>query len=1151
MKTIRELLSEARSLGVQLWSEEERLRYSAPKGVITPSLRQELKERKAEILKFLQQTDSGSALAIEPILRDSQLPLSFAQERLWFLDRLESNSSLYYLSRAVRLNGNLNVRVLQQALDAIVARHETLRTNYFAENDNPIQIITAPQAVELQVIDLQQYEPAERETQLQKLLQQESQRPFNLTSDIMLRGCLLQLAPQEQVLLLVMHHIASDGWSMGILWKQLTQVYQAFLNGQPNPLPKLPIQYADYAVWQRNWLSGEVLDQQLNYWQQQLAGANPVLELPTDRPRPPVQTYRGASQSVVIPETLTKHLKQLCRQEGVTLYMTLLATFQTLLYRYSRQEDIIVGSPIAGRNRAEIEGLIGFFVNTLVLRTDLSGNPSFRELLKRVRSVTLDAYSHQDLPFAKLVEELQPERSLSYSPLFQIMFVLQNAPGQAGGGLLGLTETPVQLPTETAKFDLTLSVVEKDGVLVGLWEYNTDLFDAATIKRMSAHFQTLLEGIVDNPNRPIATLPLLTKAEQHQLLVEWNDTQQDYPVDKCIHQLFEEQVERTPNAIAVTFEGQQLTYRELNNRANQLAHYLQQLGVKPNVLVGIYVERSLEMIVGLLGILKAGGAYVPIDPGYPQKRLAFILEDTQASMLLTQEKWLQRLPNDRLQTTCLDSEWNKIAQNSQDTPVCEATPDSLIYVIYTSGSTGQPKGVMISHRGICNMLYWKQSNVKLSATDKVLQTYPFSFDASVCQIFWPLCFGGQLIVARPDGHKDTAYLVRTISEQQITIIGLVPSMLRFLLEEKGIENCKSLKHAICGGEVLGIELVERFYERLNLDNVLQNEYGPTEASMVTSYWNCQLENYNVAPIGRPIDNFQVYILDEYLQPVPIGQPGELHIGGVGLATGYLNRPKLTAEKFIFNPFSQKPEARLYKTGDLVRYLPDSNLELIGRIDNQVKIRGFRIELGEIETVLARHSDLREVVVIAREDVPGDKHLVAYVVADQEQPLSSQLRSFVQERLPSYMVPSAFVFLDTIPLTPNGKVDRRALPAPDRSSIELENNFVPPRNSTEETLAAIWSEILGVERIGIHDNFFELGGHSLQATSVISRLNQTFSVELSLPHIFEKPTVADLAIAVTTESQFEHTEDEDLAELLSELEDLSDEEVKQLLAQENG
>ena len=579
-------------------------------------------------LKNRKNTHNLKRQAISPREnRSNSAPLSFAQQRLWFLDQLEPNSSFYNIPKTIKLSGDLNVQVFQRALNAVVCHHEVLYTNYTSENGSPIQVIAAPQSVELPIIDLQQYGQAEQSAQVQKLLQQESQRPFNLASDPMLRVCLFKLAPQEHILLLVMHHIASDGWSMGILWSQLTQLYQAFLDGQPNPLKPLPIQYADYAVWQRKSLSGEVLDRQLGYWQQQLAGAEPLLELPTDRPRPAVQTYRGASQSFMLTKSLSDGFKQLCSQSGATLYMSLLAAFQTLLYRYSRQEDIVVGSPIAGRNRAEIERLIGFFVNTLALRTDLSGNPSFKELLARVRSVTLDAYSHQDLPFEKLVEKLNPERSLSYSPLFQVMFVLQNTPERAEQ-LPGLTETPLELGLETAKFDLILSITEKDGTLTGSWNYNTDLFDAVTIERMTAHFQTLLESIVDNPQQPIAQLPLLKPAERQQLLVEWNDTHTEYPGDKCIHQLFESQAERTPDAVALVFEGQQLTYRELNQRANQLAHYLQKLGVKPDVLVGICVDRSVEMMVGLLGILKAGGAYVPLDSKYPQERLGLMLSDS-------------------------------------------------------------------------------------------------------------------------------------------------------------------------------------------------------------------------------------------------------------------------------------------------------------------------------------------------------------------------------------------------------------------------------------------------------------------------------------------------------------------------------------------
>ena len=1058
------------------------------------------------ITQYQQESDLSKYQTISPREKSDSTGLSFAQKRLWFLDRLEPNSSFYNMPRAVILNGELNLEVLQQALDAIVVHHEIIRTNYTSANGNAIQVIAAPQAVELSIFDLQQYEQTERETQVQKRLQQESQRPFNLESDIMLRGCLLKLAPQEHVLLLVMHHIASDGWSMGILWSQLTQLYQAFLNGRSNPLKELPIQYADYAVWQREWLSGEVLDRQLSYWQQQLADAKPLLELPTDRPRPAVQTYRGARQSFILSKNTSDRLKQLCRQSGVTLYMSLLAAFQTLLYRYSRQEDILVGSPIAGRNRAEIEDLIGFFVNTLVLRTDLSGNPSFQELLTRVRSVTSDAYSHQDLPFEKLVEELNPERSLSYSPLFQVMFVLQNASKQAGQ-MLGLTEEPVQLELETAKFDLILSVTEKDGTLFGSWSYNTDLFNAATIERMTANFQTLLEGIVDNPQQPIAQLPLLSTNERQQLLVEWNDTYTEYPRDKCIHSLFEEQVERTPDAVAVVFEGQQLTYRELNHRANQLAHYLQKLGVKPNMLVGICTERSFEMVVGLLGILKAGGAYVPLDSKYPQERLNLMLSDSQINVLLTQEKLLTQIPKNRARLVCLDTHWQNISQEDGNSPISEAKANDLAYICYTSGSTGKPKGVSVPHRGVVRLV--KETNyVNFSCEEVFLQLASISFDASTFEI-WGSLLNGAKLVLMPAHAPSLEELGQVIQRYQVSTLWLTAGLFH-LMVDKQIEDLKPVRQLLAGGDILSVSHVQKVLQELP-DCRLINGYGPTENTTFSCCYTITepTQNGKSIPIGKAIANTQAYILDTYLQPVPIGVPGELYVGGDGLAKGYLNRPELTAEKFVPNPFSDE-QARLYKTGDLACYLADGNIEFLGRKDYQVKIRGFRIELSEIESVLAQHPGVQKTIAIAREDNSSDKRIVAYVVPQLEQPNSSELRSFLQERLPNYMMPSAFILLDTLPLTPNGKVDRRALPAPDASNIQLDTNFVPPSNPTEEALATIWIDILGVERVGIHDNFFELGGHSLLALLLFTKIEQEFGRTLSLATLFEAPTIKDLA-----------------------------------------
>ncbi|MEH1934754.1 MAG: amino acid adenylation domain-containing protein [Nostoc sp.] len=1043
---------------------------------------------------------------IPQVANRESAPLSFAQQRVWFLEQLQPNSRAYIVSNAQRLTGKLNAGVLQQSLNAIVVHHEALRTNFIRSLDgNPIQVIGTPRPVELKVIQVTQ-------EQVECLLNQEAQRPFNLESDLMLRATLLQVDEQQHILLLVMHHIASDGWSIGILWQQLAALYEAFLSGKPSPLPKLPIQYADFAVWQHQWLSGEILSGQINYWKTQLVGANTVLELPTDRPRPPVQTYQGAVQSLMLPQTLSASLKELSHQQGVTLFMTLLAAFGTMLHRYTGQEDILIGSPIAGRNQVETEGLIGFFVNTLAIRTNLSGNPSFRQLLSQIREVTLEAYAHQHLPFEKLVEELQPERNLSHSPLFQVMFAFHNTPRELWE-LPGLTITPLEVHSGAAKFDLTLDLEETSAGIKGGIEYNTDLFDATTIARMLGHFQTLLEGIVANPEQRISDLPLLTAAEQHQLLVEWNNTQTDYDLSECLHQLFAAQVEKTPDAIAVKFADKHLTYHQLNCRANQLAHYLQTCGVQPDVLVAICVERSLEMVVGLLGILKAGGAYVPLDPEYPQERLAYMLEDCQAPVLLTQRSLVNDLPTST-QKICLDTDWETISQQSDGNPNSSVKPVDLAYVIYTSGSTGKPKGAMNSHRGICNRLLWMQDAYKLTETDRVLQKTPFSFDVSVWEFFWPLLTGARLVMAQPGGQRDATYLINTIAQEEITTLHFVPSMLQIFLETKGLERCKSLKRVFCSGEALPVDLQERFFEPMGCE--LHNLYGPTEAAIDVTFWQCQKEsNLKSVPIGRAIANTQLYILDSHLQAVPLGAIGELYIGGIGVARGYLNRPDLTAERFISHPFNEGE--KLYKTGDLARYLADGNIEYIGRIDHQIKIRGFRIELGEIETLLAQHPAIQQTVVTARVDNPQNQRLVAYIVSHPEQtPTTDELRHFLKQKVPEYMVPSAFVFLDTLPLTPNGKIDRRALPAPDSTRLDSENTYVAPRDQLEFQLTKIWEEILGVQPIGVTDNFFELGGHSILAVKLFWQIEKTFNQNLPLAILFQSGTVEALAKIISQE-----------------------------------
>ncbi|QMS92433.1 NcpB [Nostoc edaphicum CCNP1411] len=1100
-----------------------------------------------ELTPLIQQLQKQDLeLAAPPILRraeNANLPLSYAQQRLWFLDQFEPNSASYNIPFGLRLIGTLNVAALQQSLIEIIYRHEALRTNFVTVDGQAAQIIhnwreqgTGNREQEnipwtLSVVELKHLPVTEQKTAAQQLVQQQALLPFDLESEALIRATLLVLSSTEQWLVLCMHHVVSDGWSIGVFVEELQALYNAYSQGQLSPLLPLPIQYADFALWQRQWLVGEVLNSQLSYWKQQLANAPTFLPLPTDRPRPAVQTFNGAYIEFNLSGELTQRLVQLSQKQGVTLFMTLLAAYNTLLYRYTGQTDILVGSPIANRDRTEIEGLIGFFVNTLVMRTEISGDRSFNELLPRIREMALSAYAHQDLPFEMLVEALQPERDLSHTPLFQVMFVLNNAP-TSEVELTGLSVSELPIESAIAKFDLTLGMQNTNNGLVGWWEYNTDLFDSSTIERMTGHFVTLLESIVANPKERISQLPMLTAFEQQQLLVEWNDTSVDYPQDKCIHQLLEEQVERTPDAVAVVFENEQLTYHELNCRANQLAHYLQSLGVSADVLVGICVERSLEMVVGLLGILKAGGAYVPLDPEYPQDRLSFMLEDAQVSVLLSQQQLVEKLPEHQARVVCLDTDWQIIPQSNQQNPITGVQASNLAYVIYTSGSTGKPKGAINTHLGICNRLLWMQQAYQLTEIDCVLQKTPFSFDVSVWEFFWPLLTGARLVVAKPGGHKDSGYLVNLILEQQVTTLHFVPSMLQIFLEEQGLKDCSSLKQVICSGEALPLELQERFFACLGCQ--LHNLYGPTEAAIDVTFWECQPEsNLKTVPIGRPISNTQIYILDQNLQPVPVGVPGELHIGGAGLARGYLNAKELTEQKFIPNPFSgsrrageqrsrgagerrrkivQSPVAspRLYKTGDLARYLPDGNIEYLGRIDNQVKIRGFRIELGEIEAALSQHKDVQTSVVIVREDIPGDKRLVAYIVPQpQITPTVSVLRSFLKEKLPEYMIPSAIAILESLPLTSNGKINRRALPAPEPSGT-LSDKYVAPRTPLEEILALIWQEVLKIELVGRHDNFFTLGGHSLLATQLVSRVRTSLKVELPLRSLFAAPTIAELA-----------------------------------------
>ncbi|GAA6614733.1 amino acid adenylation domain-containing protein [Scytonema sp. NUACC26] len=1094
---------------------------------------------------------SGQQLEIPPIerfTRDEKVLLSFAQQRLWFLDQLQPGSSFYNLSRSVLLQGSLNVAALLQSLNEIVRRHEVLRTTITSVDEQPMQVIAPTLSVKMPVVDLQGLPKNTREVETQRLAKQQARRCFNLTKGPLLCTTLLQLGSQEYMLLFTIHHIVADGWSAGIILREITALYESFCAGIPSPLPQLPIQYADFAIWQRQWLQKKVLASQMDYWKQQLGSNLPVLELPTDRPRPPVQTFVGKKQFFELSPTLTEALKTLSQQEGATLFMTLLATFKTLLYRYTGQEDILVGSPIANRNHNEIEGLIGFFVNTLVLRTNLSGNPRFRELLKRVQEVTLDAYTHQDLPFEQLVEELQPNRNLSHTPLFQVMFVLQNAPMEVLT-LPGLSLSLMKVESETTRFDLTLSLTETEQGLMGVLEYNTDLFNVSTITRMVGHFQTLLKAIVTNPEQRIWELPLLTANEQHQLLVEWNSTEADYPKDACIHQLFEAQSWKTPDAVAVVSENQQLTYRELNEQANQLAHYLQRLGVGPEIPVGICVKRSIEMVVGLLGILKAGGAYVPLDITHPSERLVFILEDAQIPVLLTQQALAGRFFKQGATVVCLDTDWKSISHESVENPINKAIAQNLAYIIYTSGSTGKPKGTLISHQGLVNYLAWCIKAYSVEQGKGTLVHSSIAFDLTITSLFSPLLVGRQVELLTEDSSVE-ALSAALLKITNLSLIKLTPAHLELLNQQlRSQEASDRSRFIIIGGENLLAHNIA-FWQNCAKNTLIVNEYGPTETVVGCCIYTVPKGKHHSGsiPIGRPIANIKLYVLDQHLQPVPIGIPGELYISGVGLARGYLNCPELTSEKFIPNPFSTEPGARFYKTADLVRYLPNGEIEYLGRIDRQIKLHGFRIEPGEIEGVLTQHPQVQQAVVVAQEDEFGNKYLVAYVIPQEESALLiDELRILLTEKLPAYMMPLAFVKLNTLPLTVNGKVDRCALPRPNIAKLNLKENYVAPQNPIEQALADIWMDLLCIERVGIYDNFFELGGNSLRATQFISRVRSTFRTELTLHKFFEDPTIASLSHKLV-KSETNPGQVEKIAQVLEKIKSMPSETKRQILEQ---
>lgn len=963
----------------KLWNEGEKLHYNAPHEQSASSVLYRLKQHKVEIIQLLR--DRPDIFNV--------YPLSHGQKALWFLQQLDPLSSAYNQIFTSRIYGNINVKNFRLSFEEILDRHPSLRTTFPKLDEEPIQQVHQEKKVDFQQVDASDWSQPE----LYLSVYQESQRPFDLEHESVMRVRLFTYSREEHIFLLTIHHIATDGWSLDIILSELSKLYQAQQDGSQASLPILKNSYSDYVYFQNKKLEGSEGEKLWNYWQDRLKGELPRLNLHTDKPRPPIQTYNGASHNFQLSSQLTQKLKQLAISSDATLYMILLAAFEVLLYRYTGQEDILVGSPIAGRLQSQFRGIVGYFANMLVLQGDLSNNPSFEQVIAQVRQTVLEALSHQDYPFGLLIQKLQPHRDPSRSPIFQVSFSLQKLQESQNLqnlfideiGILvdwgGLKLGSFQMPQQVGQFDLGLEIFESEESLCSVFKYNTDLFNRQTIERLSSHFLLLLEAIVVNPEFSITQLPLLTEPERQQLLYEWNDTTVDFPSDLCVHQLLEQQVEQTPEAIAVVFEDEHLTYQELNQKANQLAHYLQSLGVEPDVPVGICLERSLEMVIALLGVLKAGGAYIPLDPTYPQERLIFMLEDSQTSVLLTHSsvtKWAMTLD---VQVVLLDQLQEHIAAQPRTSPESAVSPENLAYVIYTSGSTGTPKGVLNSHSGLVNRICWMQSSYQLNYTERVLQKTPFSFDVSVWEFLWPLMSGSCLVIAKPEGQRDNKYLSELIVHECVTTLHFVPSMLQVFLKHSEIKENHSLQRVFCSGETLSFTLKEQFFgvlQRVELHNL----YGPTEAAIDVTSFKCKLGG-NSVPIGRPIANTQIYLLDALMQPVPIGTTGEIYIGGVGVARGYLNQPELTARKFIQDPFSDSPGARLYRTGDLGRYRPDGNLEYIGRIDNQVKLRGFRIELGEIEAALAQHSTVMQAVVIAQGESADNKHLVAYVVANLE------------------------------------------------------------------------------------------------------------------------------------------------------------------------
>jgi len=1065
-----------------------------------------------QVLKRIDSKKKGTTTIPRRDHTECEVGLSLTQQRLWFMWLLDSDNPFYNVPGVLHLSGLLDLGALERSLIEIVRRHEVLRTAFIEEEGRTVQRVIPTVNFRLSFIDCSEMPEPDRSTEAERLVLAEASRPFNLGQAPLLRGLVVQIAPEEYLFAFVMHHIVSDGWSLGVFVKELATLYDAFIQGNESPLTDLPIQYTDYAEWQRQNYEAGALREQVAYWKNKLGRDNTSITIPADRRRPAFQRYRGAKYRVMLSADLRQKLEDTARERNGTLFMILLAGLHALLYRYSNQSTIRIGCPIANRKYAEIEGLIGVFMNTLVMRADLSSGLSFNDLLDQVRTTALEAFENQDVPFEKLVEELQPERHLSHNPLFQVAFAFQNWP-MPPLELADLTIRQLPLDCGTSKFDLTFQITPLEEGMELEIEYDTDLFDESTVSRISGHWETLLKAAALNADQSIGELPLLCEEELLNFRA-WNATSSVYDGPWLLHEMFEAQVRRTPNAIALEFEGKQLTYLELDQLSNQLAHHLRGKGIGPEQTVGLLLDRSIELVIGILGTLKAGGAYVPIGPDYPLERIRFMIEDSQVTTLLTQSLLKSNLPEIEVPIVVIDAEWKAVISHESVLPVdAGVKPENLAYIIYTSGSTGKPKGVMNEHRGICNRMHWMLETFRLETSDRVIQKTPFTFDVSIWEMFWPLITGARLMITKPDAHADSAYLVDFIAKHGITVAQFVPSMLRIFLQERDLSRCASLKKVFCAGEALAPDIAQECIERLGVR--LINLYGPTEASVEASWWECT-PGESTVPIGRPIANMQMYVLDTQGQRVPIGVAGELYIGGVGVARGYCNREELTAERFLPDPYTDEPDTRLYRTGDLARFRSDGVLEFLGRTDYQVKVRGFRIELGEIETVLRQHECVRDVVLIAQPDASGSSRLIAYWVREPGAVTSvAELREHIRQALPPYMIPSLFMELDCIPLLSNGKADRNSLPLPSAGQWDQDKAQTPPRTPLEQTLVQIWSDLLGTGEIGVENSFFELGGHSLLAIRLVSKIREVLKVECPLRQLITAPTIAELAVYLET------------------------------------